>query len=160
VALGAAQALLLFVTTLVLGVKPSSPLGTLVLLLVAASAFATVHQAFVALVGRRRGWIASIAMACLQVVALGGLVPIDAAPWVVRALNAVLPMTSTADGLVVTVVDGPGSVVASVAVLALWAGAAFGGSVLAARKAQQVDWAQLRAEIELPSQRRVHEPVG
>jgi putative membrane protein len=146
VLVGAVQAVLLYVALLALGADFGSPGLTLVLMLVAAAGFAAVNQGLVAVFGRRRGWIASIAFAGLQLAALGGVIPVDTAPEPLQLLNDVLPMTQAADALAVSVLDGPGSVLGSAAVVVLWALVAFGATVLAARKAQQVDVHELVVE--------------
>lgn len=151
-AIGAAQAVLVFITMLVLGADPSSPIGSLVLMVLAALGFAAVNQAFVAVLGRRRGWIWIIAFTGLQVVSLGGVIPLDTAPWPLQVLNKALPMPSAGNGLEATVLDGPASVAAAVAVLVAWAVVAFVATVLAARKAQQVDVAELLDEERVPEQ--------
>ena len=62
-------------------------------LLLPAAVFAAVNQAFVAVLGPRRGWMVSIVFAVLQAVSLGGLVPIDTAPPVLQALSGFLPVS-------------------------------------------------------------------
>lgn len=143
VLVGVAQALVLYAGLLALGADFGSPVLTLVLMLVAAAGFAALNQGLVAVFGRRRGWIASIAFAGVQLAALGGVIPLDTAPRPLQVLNDVLPMTQAADALAVAVLDGPGSVLAGVVVVVLWALLALGATVLAARKAQQVDVAEL-----------------
>ena len=146
VLVGAAQAVLLFVALLALGADPAAPGATLLLMLVASAAFAAVNQAFVAVLGRRRGWLWTIAFTGVQVVSLGGVIPLDTAPWPLQLLNGALPVPSAANGLTVTVLDGPGSVAAAVAVLVAWALAGFVATVLAARRAQQVDVEELMSD--------------
>ncbi len=143
---GAVQAFLLYAGLLALGADFGSPVLTLGLMLLATAAFAAINQALVAVFGRRRGWIVSIAFAGVQLAALGGVIPVDTAPRPLQVLNDVLPMTQAADALAVAVLEGPGSVVGSAAVVVLWALAAFGATVLAARRAQQVDVEDLLRE--------------
>lgn len=150
VLIGAAQAVLLFLTMLLLGADPVSPVATAVLMVLGSAGFAAVNQAFVALLGRRRGWLWIIAFTGLQVVSLGGVIPLDTAPWPLQVLNGTLPMPAEANGLDVTVLDGPGSIAATVAVLLAWAAVAFTITVVAARKAQQVDVADLREQERQP----------
>ncbi|QIK66240.1 hypothetical protein G7072_07675 [Nocardioides sp. HDW12B] len=141
--IGGVQAVLLYVALLALGADLGSPPAVLAVMVVAALSFAAVHQAFVALLGRRRGWIAGIGFATVQAVSLGGVIPLDTAPQPLQALNGLLPMTRAADGLAATALDGPGSAVLAVVVLLLWAGAAFLLTTRAAARAQQVDVADL-----------------
>ena len=145
-AVGAAQAALVFATMLLLGADPASPVSTLLLMVLASVGFAAVNQAFVAVLGRRRGWLWIIAFTGLQVVSLGGVIPLDTAPWPLQVLNGALPMPAAANGLEVTVLDGPGSVFAAVAVLVAWAAVTFCVTVVAARKAQQVDVRELMSD--------------
>jgi putative membrane protein len=139
VAIGAVQALLLFGTMLLLGADPDSPVLTLILMVLAAAGFAAINQGFVAVLGRRRGWLWTIAFTGVQVVSLGGVIPLDTAPWLLQVLNGVLPVPCTANGLDVTVLDAPGSLAAALFVLVSWAAVAFGATAMAARKAQQID---------------------
>ena len=157
-ALGALQAVLLYVALVALGADLGAPWAALPLMLLASASFAALHQAFGALLGRRRGWLLSIAVATLQVVSLGGIIPLATAPEPLRALNGVLPMTVTADALVAALLDGPGSVVAAVVVLVVWGLVAFGASVLAARRAQTLDLDDLRPAA--GAEEREPEPVA
>ena len=148
VAIGAVQSLLLFGSLLLLGAGASSSVTTVLLMLLAAACFAAVNQALVTVLGRRRGWLWTIAFTGLQVVSLGGVIPLDTAPWPLQVLNGALPVPVAANGLTVTMLDGPGSVAAAIAVLLAWAAVAFVATVIAARRAQQVDLADLREEQE------------
>ena len=147
-AIGAVQVLLLYAALVLLGVDLRSPVAALALMLLTMASFVAVNQALVATLGRRRGWLVSIAFAGVQIVSLGGVIPVDTAPAPLRFLNAVLPMPRAADGLAATVLDGPGSLVAAVLALLLWGGAAFAISVAAARRAQQVDVRDLTGDRE------------
>jgi putative membrane protein len=146
VAIGAVQSVLLFGALLLLGARAVSPVTTAIVMLFAAACFAVVNQAFVAVLGRRRGWLWTIAFTGLQVVSLGGVIPVDTAPWPLQVLNGALPVPRVADGLTVVMLDGPGSVAAMVAVLLGWSVVAFVGTVIAARRAQQVDLDELRKD--------------
>ncbi len=148
--IGAAQVGLLYGALLVLGVDLRTPVLALVLMLGAMAAFVAVNQALVAALGRRRGWIWSIGFAGLQIVSLGGVIPVDTAPAALRFLNAVLPIPRAADGLAATVLDGPQSVVAAAFTLLMWGVAAVAVSALAARRAQQVDVRDLVEEEREP----------
>jgi putative membrane protein len=143
IGIGAVQALLLFTTMLLLGVDAASPVATLLLMVSAAAGFAAVNQGFVAMLGRRRGWLWAIGFTGVQVVSLGGVIPLDTAPRPLQLLNGALPMPVAGNGLQVTVLDGPGSLAAAVAVLCAWAATALGVTALAARRAQRVDLAEL-----------------
>lgn len=137
--IGAVQVGLLYGALLLLGVDLRSPVLALALMLGAMASFVAINQGLVAAFGRRRGWIVSIGFAGLQIVSLGGVIPVDTAPAPLRFLNTVLPMPQAADGLASTVLNGPGSVAAAVVALLLWGAVAFGVTTLAARRAQRVD---------------------
>jgi putative membrane protein len=137
--IGAVQAVLLYAALLLLGVDLGSPVAVLLLMLLAAASFGAINQGLVALLGRRRGWVASVALAGLQIVSLGGVIPVDTAPAPLRFLNTVLPMPQAADGLAATMLDVPASLVAAIVVLLLWGGVALALTTAAARRAQRVD---------------------
>jgi putative membrane protein len=137
--IGAVQVVLLHGALVLLGVDLGSPVGAFLLMLLTSASFVAINQALVAGLGRRRGWLGSIAFAGVQVVSLGGVIPVDTAPAPLRFLHEVLPMPRASDGLVVAVLDGPGSLGAAVLALLLWGGVASVITVRAARKAQQVD---------------------
>jgi putative membrane protein len=144
VGIGVVQAALLYAGVLVFGADINSPVGLALLMVVCAAVFAAVNQAFVAVSGRRRGWIASIAFAMLQVVSIGGLVPIDTAPAPFQLLNKVLPVSRAVDGFAHLTLGGQvGSPGADVAVLVVWGVAALLLTALAARRAQRLDPADL-----------------
>ena len=154
VGIGAAQSVLLLTTALLLGAEQASPLGVAALMLLAAAVFAALNQAFVAVSGQRRGWIASIAFAAVQMVSLGGLVPIDTAPGPFRVLNEVLPVARATDGFARLTLGGEvGSLAGDVILLLLWGLGALAVTSFAARRAQKLDPAQLRAlsDAEVPA---------
>ena len=146
VAIGVAQSALLLTSALLLGAELESPLGVAALMVLAAAVFAALNQAFVAVSGQRRGWIASIAFAAVQLVSLGGLVPIDTAPGPFRVLNAVLPVSRAADGFARLTLGGEvGSLVGDVVLLLLWGLGALAVTAFAARRAQKLDLTEVRA---------------
>lgn len=150
--LGLGQALLVVVATVWLAGSPaglSGWLGLVAALALGGAVFAAVAQAFVAVSGPRRGWIALIVFTALQVVTLGGLVPIQTAPAPLAALDGLLPVSALARVVTpVLVPDAPASAAGAVVVLLVWAGAAGAVSVLAARRRQQVRVADLRRDLE------------
>jgi putative membrane protein len=155
VAIGVGQAALLYVGVLVFGADITSPAGLAVLMVLCAAVFAAVNQAFVAVSGRRRGWIASIAFAMLQVVSIGGLVPIDTAPAPFQLANKVLPVSRAVDGFAHLTLGGQvGSLPADVTALVLWGVAAFLLTALAARRAQRLDPADLDSLDDDPAEAR------
>lgn len=143
--IGIAQAALLLGAAVLMGADLSNPAGVAAMALVCAVVFAAVNQAFVAALGQRRGWILSIAFAAVQLVSLGGLVPIDTAPAPLQALNKVLPVARAADAFARLTLGGEvGSLPGDVLVLALWGALAFAITAIAARRAQKVDPGELR----------------
>ena len=151
VAIGVGQAALLLGAVLALGADPVSPFGLVGVLALAALVFAAVNQAFVALLGPGRGWIASIGFAVLQVVSLGGLVPIATAPGPLQVLNDVLPVSRAADVLGrLTLGGATGSPAADLVVLALWGVAALAVTTLAARRRSRLTVSDVRRQVEEP----------
>lgn len=145
---GVAQAVLLVVTALLFGASFTSPAGVAAMALLAAASFAAVSQAFVAALGRRRGWIVVIAFTALQVVALGGLVPIETAPTALQSLNALLPVVQAADVFAHLTIGGQvGSPVTSAVVVAVWGLVALAVTTLAARRRQRLSVADLRRSL-------------
>ena len=145
VLIGTVQAALVLATGLLLGAEVESPVGLAAVALVAVGVFAAVNQSFVAAAGQRRGWIMSIAFAALQIVSLGGLVPIDTAPTPFRLLNAVLPLARATDAFSQLTLGGEvGSVAGDVVVLLLWGLGTFAVTAYAARRSQKLDLGRLR----------------
>lgn len=145
---GVVQAALLVLATVALGASYGSPVGVVALVLVCVAAFTAVNQALVAVLGRGWGWIVAIALTALQVVALGGLVPVETAPSSLQGLNAVLPVTRAVDGLARLTLGGAvGSPVADALVLVAWGAAGLLATTLAARRRQRVAVADVRREV-------------
>jgi putative membrane protein len=138
-AIGAAQVVLLYGALLLLGVDLRSPVAAFLLMLGTMTSFVAINQALVAALGRRRGWIVSIGFAGLQIVSLGGVIPVDTAPAPLRFLSSVLPMPQAAEGLTATVLEGPGSLAAAVLTLLIWGLAAVAVTTVRAGRAQQLD---------------------
>ena len=128
-------------------VSLASPVAAVGLTALAALVFAAVNQALVALWGRV-GWLVSIALLAVQAAALGGLVPIETAPELFRALNGALPVPLVVDGLAHLTLGGEvGSLTAVVAALGAWLVGALAVSAVVARSRQQTSVAELRAEL-------------
>jgi putative membrane protein len=84
----------------------------------------------------------------LQVVSLGGLIPVDTAPGPLQALNGVLPLARAADAFTGSALGGQvGSPAADLLVLLLWGGGALAVSALAARRRQRVSLAEVRRQV-------------
>ena len=146
---GAVQAVLLLLGTLAFGASYTSTAGVLALLAVSVAAFTALNQAFVALLGERRGWVYAIAFTAAQAVALGGPIPIDTAPAPVQLLHAVLPVPRAADGLAALTLGGQvGSPWADAVVVLLWGAAGLVGTSLAARRRQRLTPEQVRRSVE------------
>jgi putative membrane protein len=148
VAIGLVQSLLVLAALGLLEVSMESPLGVGVFLLLPAAAFAAVNQAFVAALGRRRGWMASIAFAVLQAVSLGGPIPVDTAPAPIQSVSGLLPVSLAAEGIGDLTLGGQvGSVAGSAVGLVVWGGAALAVTTLAARRRQRVSLAVVRRRV-------------
>ncbi|MGZ8741860.1 MAG: YhgE/Pip family protein [Nocardioides sp.] len=148
VAVGAGQAALLLLGALAFGARFASPVGVSLLLLVCAAAFTAVNQAFVALLGPRRGWIVAIAFTALQAVSLGGLVPIDTAPRPLQLLHAVLPVPRAADGFAHVTLGGlAGSPRLDAVVVVAWGLAALATTSLMVRRRQRLSLDDVRREV-------------
>lgn len=148
VAIGAVQSLALFVVLGLFDVVMESPLGVAVFLLLPAAVFAAVNQAFVAVLGPRRGWMASIVFAVLQAVSLGGLVPVDTAPALIQSLSGVLPVSLAAEGIGHLTLGGRvGSVAGSLSALLVWGAAALAVTALAARRRQRLSLTDVRRSV-------------
>ncbi len=146
--LGAIQAGLLLLVAVLFGAELASPVGVVALCLLAAAVFTAINQAFTSWFGARRGWIASIAFAALQVVSLGGLLPIDTAPALLQALNGFLPIARASDAISHLTLGGEvGTIAADVLVLLVWGLAALAVTVIAARRRQRVTVADVRREL-------------
>jgi putative membrane protein len=147
--LGAVQAGLLLVVTLLFGADLASPVGVVVMSLVAIAVFTAINQALTTWFGNRRGWIISIGFAALQIVSLGGLLPIDTAPGLLRVLNEFLPIARASDAISHLTLGGQvGTVASDVLVLLVWGGAAVGVTILGARRRQQVTVDDVRRELQ------------
>ena len=121
-------------------------------LLVAVAAFTALNQAFVAVLGTRRGWVYAIAFTAAQAVALGGPIPIDTAPAPVQLLHAVLPVPRAADGLAALTLGGQvGSPWADAAVVLMWGAAGLVATAVAVRRRQRLTPDEVRRSVEEPA---------
>ncbi len=146
--IGAIQSGLLLAVAVAFGADLSSPAGVVAMCLLAAAVFTAINQALTSWFGARRGWILSIGFAALQVVSLGGLLPIDTAPGLLRVLNEFLPIARASDAISHLTLGGQvGTVAADVLVLLVWGLVALGVTVLAARRQQRVTVADVRREL-------------
>jgi len=142
--IGVVQALLLVPVLVAFGV-PRPHLGLLVVgLALTGAVFAALVQGIVARLGRSTGRAVVVVLTAVQAVLLAGLLPIDAAPALVRALNGLLPVPAAAD-LVRAGVSG-GAVLAPVLLLVVWGAAGLVLSTRSARRAATVTVADLRPE--------------
>jgi putative membrane protein len=95
--------------------------GTLALTAVIALAFTTVHAALTVALGRA-GLLISLLLIAVQLVAMGGIVPVAALAAPFPALSAVLPLTFAVDGMQAHFAGGdPARIVAMVGVMVLLA---------------------------------------
>lgn len=148
VAVGLVQAVLIVVVVGALGADLARPVATAGIAALAAAAFVAMHQAAVALAGQRRGWLISLAFLALQLVSLGGLLPMATAPGPLDALVSILPVPLAAEALRGVAVAQSGSAVgASLAGLVLWLLLALAVSVFAAGRAQRTSVAEIRGAV-------------
>ncbi|WP_164519577.1 YhgE/Pip family protein [Nocardioides ferulae] len=143
--LGALQGLLLLSVLGPLDVGVAHLAGLVGVLLVSVLSFAAVNQALVAALGARRGWVASIGFTLVQTLTLSGLVPIDSAPAVLRALHGVLPVPVAADLVRWALLDTGAGLAGGVLLLLAWGGAGLVLSVRAARRAARLSIDDVRA---------------
>jgi putative membrane protein len=93
--------------------------GTLALTAVIALAFTTVHAALTVALGRA-GLLISLLLIAVQLVAMGGIVPVAALAAPFPALSAVLPLTFAVDGMQAHFAGGdPARIAAMVGVMVL-----------------------------------------
>jgi putative membrane protein len=126
--------LLLMVAALgwVLGIEVARLPELVLLAAVAMVAAVAIVQALVALFGMR-GWFIALLLVVLQSAASGAWYPIQTAPGVFQALHQFLPMTYAVDSFRVLIDGGEAPVLPAMAVLLLWAVAAFAVTLLATR---------------------------
>ncbi|GGU41428.1 YhgE/Pip domain-containing protein [Nocardioides albus] len=144
---GLVQAVLLTVAAALLGADLARPFATVGIAVLAASAFVAVHQAVVALAGQRRGWLISLAFLALQLVSLGGLLPVAASAPLggFGAFAGILPVPLAAEAIRgVAVAQSGAAVGTSVGGLVLWLLLALSVSVFAAGRAQRTSVAEIR----------------
>lgn len=142
---GLAQAVLLVAAAALLGADLARPFATVGIAVLAASVFVAVHQAVVALAGQRRGWLISLGFLALQLVSLGGLLPVATASAPFGALAGILPVPLAAEALRgVAVAQSGAAVGAPVGGLVLWLLLAVALSLFAAGRAQRTSVAEIR----------------
>lgn len=142
---GLAQAVLLVAAAALLGADLARPIATVGIAVFAASVFVAVHQAVVALAGQRRGWLISLGFLALQLVSLGGLLPVATASAPFGALAGILPVPLAAEALRgVAVAQSGAAVGAPVGGLVLWLLLALAVSLFAAGRAQRTSVAEIR----------------
>jgi putative membrane protein len=90
----------------------------------------------------------SIVFAVLQAVSLGGLVPVDTAPVLIRSLSGILPVSFAAEGIGNLTLGGRvGSVTGSAAALLVWGAAALAVTTVAARRRQRMSLSDVRRRV-------------
>ncbi len=120
--LAAAQAVLLLVVLVsTLGLSWSAVPMALLVGIVAGISFFAVHQLLGALFGRA-GSIISVVLLGVQLVAVGGLYPIELVSEPFRVISPFLPLTSAVNAMQTVITGAPvGPAFAALAALALWA---------------------------------------
>lgn len=143
--IGLLQAIGVGVVATAIGVRPNDLFTTSLLMIIAALSFAAINQALLAVAGARVGRVLALLFLVVQVVSLGGIIPIETAPPAFQALSDFLPLSYVTGGLMHTVVGGKlTSFLASALPLVLWGLVSFLFTLLAAGKARQMDLAQIR----------------
>lgn len=128
-----------------IGVSPNDLFTTTMLMIVGTLSFAAINQAMLAVAGARVGRILALLFLVVQVVSLGGIIPIETAPAAFQALSDFLPLSYLTNGLMHTVFGGRiTSFMASVIPLIIWGLVAFIFTVIAAGKARQMDVEEVR----------------
>jgi len=146
--IGVVQSLLLLVALGFLDVVLVSPVGVGLVLLLSAAVFAALNQAFVAVLGRRQGWMLSIVVLVLQVVALGGLLPLETAPWPLQAVGGAMPLALSAEAIGALALGGDvGSVAGSATALVAWGAAALAATTAAARGRQRLTLSDVHRRV-------------
>lgn len=147
-AIGLVQSLLVLLALGLFDVVMESPIGVAVFLLVPSAVFAAINQAFVAVLGPKRGWMVSIVFAVLQAVSLGGLVPVDTAPALIQSLSGFLPVSLAAEGIANLTLGGRvGSVTGAASALLVWGAVALAVTTLAARRRQRLSLSDVRRRV-------------
>ena len=147
---GAVQVALTVGAVHLLDLDPARP-WTLALVAAPATALAalTVTQAVVALCGQRLGALVVLALTCVQVLALPGFLPLDAAPGWLRGPVGSLPVPLAGDALGWAFsASGAGTAVAG---LLLWSVAGLLVSTWAASRRGSVTLADLRRQVTAPA---------
>ncbi|MEV4707638.1 YhgE/Pip domain-containing protein [Actinoplanes sp. NPDC049316] len=148
VAIGLAQATLLFLVVVFgLGLNPHSPLLTLGLLMLTATAFAAIMQLLGAALGPA-GRIIALALLMLQLTSSGGTYPVQTTPWFFQAIHPLLPMTYVVEALRHTIDGGPtGTVVTGVLALLTYGLAALALTIAVARRKRRLTRTDLHPEL-------------
>lgn len=144
-ALGLLQAAGVVVVATAMGVRPVNLLGTTALLILGVGVFAAVNQTMLAVAGARMGRLIALLFLVIQVVSLGGVIPIETAPPAFHAVEGVLPLSILSAGLSHTVLGGElTNILGSALPLLVWGLVALGLSVVAAAKARHVSGTRVR----------------
>ncbi|MDQ1513924.1 MAG: putative rane protein, partial [Microbacteriaceae bacterium] len=139
-ALAALQSVLLVALLLfAFGLPAASALLVLLIAVVAGVAFFALHQLLGAVFGRA-GTVVSIVLLCLQLVAVGGLYPIELVSAPFQVVSPYLPLTAAVHALQAVITgSGPAAVGSGIAVLAIQGLLAFALTVaLVARRRTSV----------------------
>lgn len=144
--IGAGQVLVLAAVVAAFGLDVTSPVPAVLVGLLAAAAFAALHQSLVA-VGGRFGQVASLVLLVVQIASTGGLIPLATAPQAFQLLGGVLPLPLAVDALTTLVQGGGASVAGAVAGLVAWTLVALLVTVWAAGREQRWSVASVRRSL-------------
>ncbi|GGQ57957.1 YhgE/Pip domain-containing protein [Couchioplanes azureus] len=148
VAIGCAQALLLFVVVVFgLGLGPHNPTVTLGLLMLTATAFAAIMQLVGAALGPA-GRIIALALLMLQLTSSGGTYPVQTTPGFFQAIHPFLPMTYVVAALRHAIDGGStGTVVTGALALLGYGSAALALTVAVALRKRRLTPSDLHPEL-------------
>ncbi|MDO5721141.1 MAG: YhgE/Pip domain-containing protein [Actinomycetaceae bacterium] len=147
-AIGALQALGVIVVATAMGVKPVNLIATTFLVALGVAVFAAVNQAMLAVAGARLGRLLALLFLVIQVVSLGGVIPIETAPEAFHAIEGVVPLSILSSGLSHTVLGGEIISLTSVIFrLLLWGVSSVILTVIAASKARQMSGTKILESV-------------
>lgn len=144
---GALQGLLVVALLPLLAIHPASWLGTVISMVVIGAACGAIVQAFQVVAGSRMGSVLALLFLVVQGVALGLILPWQSAPNAVQMLNGALPVGAGARAVTAALMPGMGSVWPALALLILWAAAAFVVTTVSIGRRQTITPDEIRVAV-------------
>ena len=96
--IGFIQASILYGVVLVIGLRPTHPVGMWLFAVLVSATFIAMIQAFNAIFGEAVGRVVTLAFLMLQLVSSGGIYPVQTTAGPIQALHIFDPMTYTVNG--------------------------------------------------------------